>query len=254
MESNGAPRADEAGYARARPNHAAESLVSRPSIAHRLTQVRLASLIALTDARLRSLRSMRFARFVGLLIIPVFALPMAIVARHGGEDVLDAVALRGLAWLSFGAAGVAALGAAGDLAGQDRADGVLGLALRRGYGPSELSLARLLATIWRIAVVTGTPALVLCGVALGASGAGPLLWRRAALLLAVVGYVALLAAVLGGLARWSASVSPKRGRWLLSVLVLGPELAHELWESVPGVIDTFGWLSHQLLQLGAGVA
>ncbi len=212
---------------------------------------RLWALVTLCDARQRTLASMRLARFVGAAVALAIALPMAVVAAHGGRDILDAVALRGLALLSWGAAGIAAIGAATDLAGKDRAEGVESLALQRGYGPADLALARSVAAIRRIAVVTGVPALALCGLALAMSGSAGLAWLRLELCAAVAGYVALLAVVLGGLARWSARVSPGHGRGLLLALLLLPELARAAWTRIPGVIELFGWLAHQLLFIGA---
>lgn len=212
---------------------------------------RLWALVTLCDARQRALSSMRFARFVGVTVALFVAIPMVFVAVRGGRDVLDAVALRGLALLSWGAAGLAALAAAGDLAGKDRAEGVEALARQRGYRPAELATARVLAAIRRIATVTGVPALALCALALAMSGSAALAWLRLELCVAVVAYVLLLAAVLGGLARWSARVSPGHGRWLLLALLLVPELARAVWTRVPGVIEVFGWVSHQLLFIGA---
>lgn len=208
-------------------------------------------LASVYDARLRQFGGMRLALVLGWTTAAGFALMMLFLAARGIAADLDTVVLRGVGVLSWLAAGVAALAAARDLQALDQREGVSALAMQRGFDARSLAQARVAASVRRIAIVTGGPALCLALLALALSPAAALR-SRALLCGGVCGYVALLAVVLGLLARWSAALSPGRARALLLVVVLGPELARIVWPLVPSVPALFGWLLDRLASLGAG--
>lgn len=211
---------------------------------------RLVTLTRFYDARVRGLVGVRLARWLGALVALAFTGMMLVLALAGGRDVLDVIAIRGVEWLAWLAAGVAALGTARDLADADAREGIAALVLQRGYGERELSFARAVATARAIARAAGLPALFLCLLALLLSGTLELAARRALLCLAVLGYVVLLAIVLAALARWSARLSPGRPRTVLLVLLLGPYLAQALWPLVPSVPSVFAGLVPHLVAIG----
>lgn len=212
---------------------------------------RLVALASFYDTRLGGLPGVRVARWLGVLVALGFAGVMLVLAVAGGRDVLDIIAIRGLEWLAWIAAGIAALGSAGDLAALDARDGVAALALQRGYASGELALGRTIAAMRCIGRAAGWPALSLSVLALLLSGTAELALRRALLCLAVAGYVALLAVVLGALARWSASLSSRRPRVVLLALLLGPYLLRAAWPLVPSVPSLFGGLVPHLVAIGA---
>jgi hypothetical protein len=178
---------------------------------------------------------------------------MLFLASRGVAAHLDGVALRGLGVLSWLAAGVAALSAAQNLQALDQREGVSALALQRGFDARSLGWARGAASVRRIALVTGAPALFLALLALALSPATAIR-SRVLLCGGVFAYVALLAVVLGLLARWAAALSPSRSRALLLAVVLGPALARLVWPLVPSVPALFGWLLHRLGSLGGSAA
>ncbi len=212
---------------------------------------RLIALAGFYDARIRALPGVRAARWIGVLVALGFAGVMLVLALAGGRDVLDVIAIRGVEWLAWLAAGVAALGSARDLATLDAREGLAALALQRGYAKGELTLSRTIASIRCIGRAAGWPALALSMLALLLSGTLELALQRALLCLAVVGYVALLAVVLGTLSRWSANLSPRRPRTVLVALLLGPYLLRELWPLVPSVPSFFARLVPHLIAIGA---
>jgi hypothetical protein len=212
---------------------------------------RLIALTSFYDARVRALPGVRLARWLGALVALGFAGLMLVLAAAGGRDVLDVIAIRGLEWLAWLAAGVAALGTARDLADADAREGIAALALQRGYGKGELSFARAVATARAIARASGWPALALTVLALLLSSTLELAARRALLGLAVSGYVVLLAIVLAALARWSENLSPRRPRLVLLALVLGPYVVQALWPLVPSVPSVFAGLVPHLVAIGA---
>ncbi len=211
---------------------------------------RLSSLAGFYDVRARTLPGARLARWLGGLVALGFAGAMLVLAFSEGRDVLDVLAIRATEWLAWLAAGVAALATARDLAAADDRDGFTALTLERGYTRRDLSVARTAATARAIARAAGLPALVLAAMALLLSGTPALAARRAVLCVALLGYVGLLAIMLALLARWAASLSPRRPRSVFLVLVLGPYLAHAAWPLVPSVPSFFGGLVSHLLAIG----
>ena len=211
---------------------------------------RTAALTGLCEAQLRTLLGVKLARIVGLLVAVGFGCAMLVLFTSAGRDVLDVLCLQALAWLSWLAAGIAALSAAQDLAARDRRDGIAALALQRGHDQSTLAYSRLLATVRVIARVTLGPALALALLAMALSGSVAVAASRALLAAGVFGYVLLLGAVLGGLARWAVMLSPNHGRSVLVALVIGPHLARTVWPQVPSIPAWFEALLAKLLQMG----
>jgi len=222
-----------------------------PRKSGRLERRRRESLVALCAMRQRTLAGMRVARFVGLAVALSGVVGLLVLSASPGRDVLHVVAARGIAWLSWTAGALAALSAARDLASLDDRDGIAALALERGYSRRALARARTAASVRVITRLLAVPALVLAVSALALTSSLALVAPRVLFVVGVCGYVAALGTVLGLLSRWSAAMSPTRGRALLVAIVLLPGLAREVWPSVPSIPAAFAWFLEQLTSIGS---
>jgi hypothetical protein len=217
----------------------------------RLELRRRQSLVALCAMRQRALAGMRVARFVGLAVALIGVVALLVVSGSPGRDVLHAIAAQGIGWLSWTAGALATLSAARDLASLDHRDGIAALALERGYSRRALARARTAASVRVITRILGLPALMLAVSALALTSSLALVAPRVLFVVGICGYVAALGTVLGLLSRWSAAMSPTRGRVLLVAIMLLPELARQTWPSVPSIPAAFAWFLEQLTSIGS---
>jgi len=195
---------------------------------------RFVDLVALAERRLADAFGGRIARLYGFGI--ALSYTVALFLMNTRAEAILAQALTALAWIP---AGLVALGAARD-PDEPAERGMVALVRQRGFDAQSLELARFLASVARIARVTGYPALVLvlARAALARDGAAALASAHAAL--GALVYVLCLSFVLGALARASAILSGGRGRLVLVALVLVPHLASMLFPSMPSVPKVLG--------------
>lgn len=211
-------------------------------------QRHLLALARFYDGCLRDRLGAQLAKLSAVLIALGHAIMMPFATRAASGDAGDAVVVSALGWLTWVSASAIALSAAGY--GADEAP-ARALALARGWSPRATSTAELLASGRRTLGVVGVPALVLALFALAFSKSLQTLAARALLVLGVAGYALVVAALVAVLVRLSRSLGRERPRSALFGLVLLPHLAHELFARVPSVPALTGYLSGQLLALGA---
>ena len=212
---------------------------------------RLARLVLLLDARQQTLFGMRVARWFGGAIALGYAIAMLVLATSGAAVVADVLVVRALGWLSWLAAGAAALSAARDLAALDTQQGMVALAAQRGFSGYLLEPARTAAAAYAITRVLAIPALALALLALALSPGIGLIGPRVVLCAAVLAYSALLGVTLALLARWSSALSPRHGRSVMLGLVFLPELAAAALGDVPSVPSAFADLLDAAQGIGA---
>lgn len=202
---------------------------------------RLLLLVDFSRRRLAELLGARVSRLYGLGLAASFALMVVLLPGAAPVWAVSKLLVRELTSASWIVAGLAALSAARDLEQRDRDEGALALAAQRGHAPAALELSRVLATAGHIAFWVGVPALVLA--VLGWFKVSDLtVWRWALAWIAfVVVYALALGLVLGVLARVAARASRQRGRTVLVVLILVPELVRVAWPVVPSVPSAFAW-------------
>lgn len=128
--------------------------------------------------------------------------------------------------------------------------GLSGLWVLRGVSAPDQARARLIATIWVVAISWGLPAFVLSvwAVSLSRSVAqsfSPLPW-----LIGITAYAVCFGLVLGVLARWASRLSQQHGRLVFLALALGPHLLHSAFEDVPSVVSGLAALLHDVAVLG----
>jgi hypothetical protein len=192
----------------------------------------------------RELWGLRLSRLYGIGIGVSYALLAWLGhASIAGAAKLWAHTLATASWV----AGAGALSLATDLKARDAARGFTSLARLRGHGDSELERARLLAGVQQLFRAVLVPGLI---VALALSlRFHTLRGSLVALALAVMTlpYAALVAGVLGPLARGCSCWLPGRGRFLLLSLTLGPYLLGiGLRCHVPSIPGAFAWLLHHV--------
>jgi hypothetical protein len=175
---------------------------------------------------------------------------MATGAREDPQMPVGLLVVRALGWLSWINGVLVAWAFAGELRRSELDRGIANLIAMRGYPKSVLGAGHWVFAAVRIAVLTGGPGLVLCGVAAALS---PSLSRAPWLALLVVGSVAY-AFILGGavalLVYWSAKLAPRHARLLLAAVVVGPCLTNTVYSRVPTLPDVFAWLLRALSVVG----
>lgn len=178
------------------------------------------------------------------------AATMAAGAREDPEMPVGLLVVRALGLLSWVNGVLVAWALAGELRRSELSRGVASLIAMRGYDTHALDAGRLVSAAVRIAVLTGGPGLVLCGVAATLS---PSLTRAPWLGLLTVGVLAY-ALILGGavalLVYWSAKLAPRHALLLLAAVVLGPCLANYVYSRVPTLPGLFAWLLRGLSLIG----
>jgi hypothetical protein len=184
---------------------------------------------------------MRAARLYAFGLAASFALLIALLPASATASSIEKLLGRALISSSWLVAGLAALAAARDLERRDREEGVLALVAQRGHDLGTLELSRALAAAALIAARVALPAALLVVVGLlKLRDASATLWALRWLAFTLV-YAPALGLVLGGLARTASRLSPDRGRTVLALLILLPELARSVWPALPSVPSAFAW-------------
>jgi hypothetical protein len=255
-----APRQSGADQARLpRVSHAATGSgvdatpVAKPARAIPGRLQRYRALIDLCTRQLRGLVGVRVGWALGWLIGSGFAIAILAASGAASQSAVQDLVVRSLSWLSWLAAGVTVLSAAQDLQARDKLAGINVLVQQRGYDLRALAAARVLATIRVVLRSTAPPALLLALLALALAEAWSVAAARVLLTLGVAAYVVVLAVVLGATARWASALSPRRGRSVAVVLLLGPHWARSVWPSMPSVPAWFEALLEQLQQVGSSL-
>lgn len=209
---------------------------------------RLGPLIRFYDGCLRRRLGAQVGKLLAVLVATGHAIALPFAARAASGDAGDAVVVNALGWLTWLGAGAIALSAVGR--GSDEAP-ARDLASARGFSKRAMRAAELLASGRRTLRVVGGPAVLLAAFALGLSRSVPTLTARGLLLLGVLAYVSLIAALVAALVRLSRALGPHRPRSALLALVVLPHLLHELFPRVPSVPALTSFLTAQLLGIGA---
>ena len=208
------------------------------------------ALIALFDLGRKKDFALRAARLYAIGVFVGYA--AAILLARGGDrrSLIQGFVQAALGALSWVVGSLAALGAAQALAqpAWPGSDALTALALGRGYSQSALLRARTLSTAVRVARWVGLPgvALVILGLGRGAT----LLWAIA-VGPAVIVYAGALGVTVSLLALFSAQLAPRRPRWMLIALVLGPHLIAQAFPGFPSPIALLASLLDHLLDSGA---
>jgi hypothetical protein len=193
---------------------------------------------------------MRVAIALTLWTAVATAAAMAAGAREDPQLPVGLLVVRALGWLSWVNGALVAWALAGELRRSELSRGIANLIGMHGYATGALGAGRLVSAAVRIAVLTGGPGLVLCGVAASLS---PSLARAPWLALLLVGTVAY-ALILGGsvalLVAGSAKFAPRHARLVLAAVVFGPCLADYVYSHVPTLPDVFAWLLRGLSLIG----
>jgi hypothetical protein len=206
---------------------------------------RFRALVRLLDARVRARFGAQLAKLFAALVFVAYAVILLFAGRgHRAVAVVESA----VATLSWFAAGIIALSAAGPVDEDDAA--VAALARQRGWGPRALAWATFWAVARRVAAVVGVPALVLALEALALSVRGGAMASRVFFVLGVVIYVAVLSVAIAVLARLATSLSPTRGRWLVVFLVVLPEALRSVFPTLPSLPQLLGALLDQIVAIG----
>jgi hypothetical protein len=209
---------------------------------------RLWPLVRLYDGCLKSRLGAQLGKLLAALISVGHAIAVPFAARASSGDASDAVVVSALGWLTWTAAAALALSAVGH--GSDEGP-ARDLAAYRGFSRGAMGFAELLSSGRRTLMVVGAPALLLALFAFAFARTPALLAARALLVLGVVGYVLVLAALVAVLVNLSRALGPERPRSALLALVVLPHLLHELFPRVPSVPALTGFLGAELLRVGA---
>jgi len=206
------------------------------------------ALIALFDLGRQKSIGLRLAKLYGFGIFAGYALSIWLSRGNGRTPIIHGFIQAALVSLSWVVGALAALGSARALAQQPELDALSALALQRGFSHSALRRARTWAATVRVTRLVGIPALLLVvvGVARGATLRWAL-WVAPAIIV----YASVLGLVLALLAHFSAELSPRHPRAILSILVLGPLLLSLAYPTVPSVSRLFSGLLARLLAPGA---
>jgi hypothetical protein len=143
-----------------------------------------------------------------------------------------------------------AWGAARDLSAEERAAGLPILTRRLGFAPAEYGLARAVASMVLVSLAVFLPGVAAAALGLGFAQSGGQATLGLALLLALAAYALTFGVVMGGLARWAALLSPRHGRRLLALLVVGPPLLG----TGPDLVGGFTWMLGRVLLFAGAVA
>jgi len=206
------------------------------------------ALIALFDLGRQKSVGLRLAKLYAIGVFAGYAIAIGLTRGSSRAASIHASVQAALVSLSWVVGALAALGSAQALAQQSERDALSTLALQRGVSHSALSRARTWAAAVRVARLVCIPALLLVG--LGVARGAPLLWALS-VAPAVVVYAGALGLVLALLAHFSAELSPRHPRALLTILVLGPLLLSLAYPAIPSLPRLFSGLLSRLLAAGA---
>jgi hypothetical protein len=210
---------------------------------------RLVSLSAVLVPLVRQGFLSRAGRFYAWMIAVVHVTLLAL----GGAtaDVRPAAVVASALRLMSLAGGVVAWGAARDSSPDAFARGFGACASERGMSGREQRLAHALSAMRVVARSVGLPGVCLV-LASGIWVPEPFL-AAARLALSVALYAIALGAVLGGLARLAAFASPRHGRILFAIVVVGPYAAPSELGAVPNIVRGFSTLLTHVAGLGGAL-
>lgn len=207
-------------------------------------------LVALSLARLRAAKGVRFGAGAAVFVFAFVAVAMFIVRSVDGDRAaFDGVVASAGPWALWLAGGAAALAAAHGRPASDRRDGIDSLAASRGADGSALGWARAVAAALTVAALVGAPLVTLALLAIVLAGTASAAWHAlghlvgAALFAIVSGLVLGFLAELCGRARYGRAwlVGIALGTWAFAAMIGAPSL------SLPGGLYA---LLHALGQLG----
>lgn len=205
------------------------------------------ALIAAFDREQRRGWGVRLATIYAWALALAYFVALLVLRSGAARDLLGVVVVRALGQLSLLGGGLVALAVARRVA--DQPQRLAPLLVQRAFSAGERRAGAVLGAAYRVSVVVGLPALVLAATALVLSTEGQTAAFRLGLLAAVAVYAVLLGLLLGPLAYWCAAISPERPRLLLGTVLLGPELASQIWSGVPSIPALFERLLDVLLDL-----
>lgn len=206
------------------------------------------ALVALFDLGRQKSYGLRAARLYAFGVFAVYAIAISLTRGSDRGAAIHGFIQAALVSLSWVVGALAALGSAQALAEQSERDALSALALQRGFHRSALLRARTGAATVRVTRLVGVPALLL--VVVGVARGGTLRWALA-VAPAVIVYASALGLALALLAHFSAELSPRHPRALLTGLVLAPLLISLAYPSVPSLPQLFSGLLSRLLAAGA---
>ena len=206
------------------------------------------ALVALFDLGRRKGYGLSAAKLYAFGVFASYA--FAIWLTHGNQRgrAIHGFIQAALISLSWVVGALAALGSARALAEQPERDALSALARQRGFPRSAWLRARTEAATLGVARLVGVPALLLVVVGVGRGGTLP--WALS-VAPAIIVYASALGLALALLAHFSAELSPRHPRALLSVLLLGPFLISLAFPAVPSFPGLFSGLLSRLLAAGA---
>lgn len=187
---------------------------------------------------------MRLARLYSFGILLSFGL-LALLATD--IESFTRLTITALKSASLVVAGLSAWASAGDLANQDKHNGLATLVGVHGVGAQHLEQARTFGAAFRTITSIALPALGI--IALGAIKLGSIAWA-AALGVGALVYAAGLGSLLVLVARLCALLARARGKLLLLLVLLLPELGHALAPAAPSLSSVCSVALTRLQHLG----
>jgi len=208
-------------------------------------------LIALFDLGRQKSYGLRAAKLYAFGVFVSYAIAISLARGSGRRAAIHSLLQAALVSLSWVVGALSALGSAQALAEQPEREALSALALQRGFSKSALLRARSAAATVRVTRLVGVPALLL--VLVGVARGGTLRWALS-VAPAVVIHAGLLGLALALLAHFSAELSPRHPRALLTLLVLGPVLISLAYPAVPSLPRLFSGLLSRLFASGAALS
>jgi len=209
------------------------------------------ALLALFDLGRRKGFGLRAAKLYAFGVFCTYAIAIWIADRAGSGEVGRGFVRAALVALSWVVGALAALGTARALAAPAERDALSALAFQRGFDRRDVLRARTLGAALRIWRLVAIPALLLVLLALARGQS--IAWAVVATL-GIALYAAALGLFLALLAQFSAELSSRHPRALLSALVLGPLLLSQLYPAIPSVSGAFAALLDRVLEAAARFA
>lgn len=196
--------------------------------------------------------------FVSGMSLALSLVVFAIVVRasDGASAPLDGLVDVGAASITCVAAIPATLAAAADRRTADREGGIEALSAMRGVHVAQLELARAYAAMVHIARSTALPLVTLCLAIAALSSTLAMAVQRIATTLGLISFAVMVGVVLGSVATLSARIGGRRGKLVVSAIVLLPWLIGGLFGrsiySIPGALDAALTLILDLGMQGVG--
>lgn len=197
--------------------------------------------------------------FVSGMSLALSLVVFAIVVRasDGPSAPLDGLIDVGAGSITCVAAAPTTLAAASDRRTADREGGIEALSAMRGIHVAHLELARTYAAMVHITRTTALPLVTLALSIAAMASTLSLAAQRIGVMLGLVGFAAMVGVVLGSMAALSARVGGRRGKLVVSTVVLLPWLVGGFFGrgtySIPGALDAALSLILDIGSQGAGM-